>query len=732
MPFSPTSIRLVLSSSFLALGMAAGGPALAQAESTVTAEQAAPYDGGIQDIVVTAQRRAQNLQDVPVSVTALTASVLEDSGVASVENLPMMVPGLVMTRQSRGAQPYIRGVGSQNTVPGNENAVATYVDGVYYSDPGASLFSFNNIERIEVLKGPQGTLFGRNATGGLINVVTQDPTVDPQLRASLSYGNYDTVEGNLYVSGGSGNIAADLAVYGVHQGDGFGRYLYVDGHPDANRRREIALRSKIKWTPSEDDTFILVADYRNMTGDIGTSRTVYPGAILAGGTPFRGSIHDATGTVVTDVPHSADYGVSLNYRRNLGEIDLSILSAYRSNEVRMIYDQDVGPLFLSHLDQSQDNRTFQTEVLLNGQAGALNWTAGIFYFQARARFNPIRFGSGTPAGNSDLFSTQQTHSYAAFAQGTLALGPSTNVTAGFRYTVDEREFYAKRFSVEPNPIPAGTIIQTSVQQRTFKEPTWRLGIDQKLSDRVMVYVSYNRGFKSGVFNLANPAAPPVNPEKLDAFEVGLKSELFDRLLRLNVSAFHYKYKDIHLNTVQAGITSLFNAARGEINGGEVEVVFAPRLGTGTLEVMGNLSILDAKYTRFPDGPITTPNPAGGNFTSLGDLAGNKMIRSPDWTTNFSVSYNLPVSFGEIGFNANYYHSDGFYWEADNRTRQDAYDVLNGSLSLRFGRDNDYRVWVFGNNLTNEKYYTGVAENSFGDTSSAAPPRTYGVGFEVRF
>lgn len=714
-------------------GLAATVSALAMGATALA--QTPPSDQeeaeGVGEIIVTAQRRGENMQDVPISVTAVTAENLEELGVSNTELLTAVVPGLSMTRQGRGGQPYIRGVGSQNTVPGNENAVATYVDGVYYADPGGSLFSFNNIERIEVLKGPQGTLFGRNATGGLIQVITSEPTTDLQFRAGVSYADYDTTEGNVYVSGGNGPVAADLAVYGIHQGEGFGRYLNVAGNPDANVREEYAVRSRLLIDLSPNNSLIFSADYRTATGDYGVSRNAYAPTIMAGGFPMTGSIQDANGAFETDVANSDDYGVSVNYRHDFGGFQLSWITAYRHNGYQMIYDQDIGPAFLSSLNQTQSTETHQHELLLTG-GDRLRWTAGLFIFDADARFDPIMLRSGIAAGNSDLYSRQETQSYAAFAEGTFALTEQTDITLGIRYTNDEREFTARRFAAGANPNPPGSLIQSANSATTFEEPTYRVGIDHDITDDLMIYAMYNRGFKSGVYNLVNPAAPAVRPEILDAFEVGFKSQWFDNALRLNASAFYYDYQDIHLNTVQAGLTSIFNAAGGEVTGGEIEILWAPRVSVGELDISANLSLLDAQYTEFPAGPISTPNPAGGNVGSIGDLSGNDMIRSPNWTLNVGANYTVPVSFGELGFNINVYHNDGFYWEADNRTRQDAYSLVNLSTWIDFGEAQNYRLRFFANNATDEEYFVGVAENSFGDTGMAGMPRIIGVGVEFRY
>jgi iron complex outermembrane receptor protein len=232
--------------------------------------------------------------------------------------------------------------------------------------------------------------------------------------------------------------------------------------------------------------------------------------------------------------------------------------------------------------------------------------------------------------------------------------------------------------------------------------------------------------------LTNLGAPAVGPETLDAYEVGIKSEFLDHSIRLNAAAFYYKYKGVQLTTTQVGVTSYFNAAEGRIKGGEAELTLAPRVSFGDLLINAGLSYLNAFYDSFPRGQITTPNPAGGNIQTLGDLSGNRMIRSPKWTATLGVDYSIPVGVNELGLDVSYYYNDGFFWDPDNRLAQPAYKLLNAEISYGFGPEKRYRVRAFGKNLTNQLYYFYVAGATLVDVAQAADPRTYGIGFDVKF
>lgn len=707
------------------LALAAHGPVTAQ---PIPSEEAAEADAGrTNDIIVTAQRREQRLQDVPITVSVVSADTLAAAGVGETESLLAVIPGLVNTRQLKGSTPFIRGIGTQSGAPGVESPVALYVDGVYFMNPNGNIFALNNIQRVEVLKGPQGTLFGRNTTGGLIHVVTRDPEAGFSLNGSLNYGNYDTKEGALYVTGGSDVIAADLALYGVRS-DGYGKYLNIGG--DANYVHETAGRAKILWRPGTNTRVTLSADYTNNQGDMGLTRNAVPGSRILTNLPFRGTIYDTQSGTRSDVDIDS-WGASLRIQHDLGDVSLQSITAYRRVKASAFFDQDAVPARFADVAFTDSNRTFQQELLLNGQMGRLNWTGGLFFLAAKSLYDPLAVRSIAPPNNFDIISPQRLRSYAGFVDGTFAITDSTNVTAGVRYTIDERRFQATQTAMPGHPAP-GTIIASRNDKATFKKLTWRAVVDQKLGEDVLLFASFNRGFKAGVFNASAILQPVIRPEVVDAFEVGLKSDLLDRLLRLNVSAYHTVAKDIQLTRQTLGAQTIFNAAKGRVNGIEVETILSPRMPTGDLSVFASFTYMDAKYTSFPLGQITVPSPTGANLVQVADLTGREMIRSPDWTFSAGIDYTVPIGEAELGFSGNYYHSDGFFWEPDNRLRQVPYDLLSAQLSYSFGRDHRYRVRLFGKNLLDEEYHSYANAGGLGDLAAPAPPRTYGVGFDFRF
>jgi iron complex outermembrane receptor protein len=697
-------------------------PPLPGAGGAVAAEDARTRSGGIEEVTVTAQRRAESVQSVPISISTVSTGQMEQAVLLRTDDLMQVVPGLVVTRQLSGGTIYIRGVGSQSIQPGVESPVATYVDGVYYPTATGSIFSFNNVRQVEVLRGPQGTLFGRNATGGLISIKTLMPSAEESMVGSIGYGDYETVTGDLYLNGGSDTLAGDVAMYGTYQGEGFGQNL-VTGE-DVNYIREVAVRSKVLWSPTQEDRFIFGADWSRDETDLGVVRPVYPGGVLIDGSTYVGQPYDSRSNYPEEVKVD-HWGLSLTYERDFGSMKFTSLSAYRDLVYSFSLDQDSTPVPLVNVNAEEDSHSFQQELILVGETPRFTWTAGVFLFFAENSYNPLAVRSPiVPPLNFNTVTQQDTQSYAVFTQETFHLGDNTNLTAGLRYTSDERRITGSQVSSA-----TGATLATANDESTFPETTWRLALDHKLTEDVLFYVSYNRGFKSGVYATGSVANRPVEPEVLDAFETGLKSDLFDDVLRLNVAAFYYDYQDIQLNRIEQGAGILLNAAEGEAYGGEVEATFAPRLESAMLEINANLSLLHTEYTSFPDGPTFTPNPGGGNIPGVADLSGNEMIRSPGFTFNFGVAYSAPVGKGSIELSANYYRSDDFKWEPDGRLTQPAYDVVNAQIGYAFGHDQRYRFRLWGKNLTDSLYYTYAIESVLGDSGGAAPPRTYGLAFD---
>ncbi|QTH23922.1 TonB-dependent receptor [Rhizorhabdus wittichii] len=702
----------------LALIASASGAALAQATPAAPAPAAAAADdGGIAEIVVTAQRRAQNLQNVPIAVTALAAKTLEAANIQGTPDLVILTPGLTFNSVGGYGQPRIRGIGTTADTPTLENPIATYVDGVYYAHQGGSILSFNNIERIEVLKGPQGTLFGRNATGGLIQIITREPGQAVEGEASLSYENYKTLTANAYLGGGlSETVAADLALYVRRQGDGYGDNL-VTGQ-EINKTDSFAARSKWVATPGDHTKLTFIADYARNSG--ATAQGPAPGTTPPGGTPLLDGQD-----VAVPAPYRNRFtqgGASLKIEHEFDVLHFVSTTAYRKSRGTIFFPNAVtDPAFLTLVKLYDRAEQASQEFQLQSPAGAgLDWTAGLYLFYADGGWRPAALSGGglAPLTGIAFDSGQKTYSGALYGQSTIHLGEGTGLTLGLRYTIDRRKWHAEQ-SFDA-PFPLGPFADEG--KKTFRKLTWRVSLDHKFDSGVLVYASANRGFKSGGFNDLVIPATPYLPETLDAYEVGLKSTLFDRRLRFNAAGFYYDYKNLQVTRYSNGILVLYNGAGAEIYGldldAEASVSSRLRLGLG-------LSLVHGRYTSFPNADITTPAPGGGTIIATGSAKGNRLSYTPDWTLNLSADYSVPLPNGSLDLNMTYYHSDGFVGSPDERLRQGRYDTLNASFGWT-SRDKNWAVTAFGRNLTDKRYAAAIYAQANGDGVQYAAPRTYGL------
>lgn len=686
------------------------------------AQQATASNGPAQvaDIVVTAQRRTENLQNVPIAVTALTSERMASQGITGTLALTAVAPSLQINQTSNFGSIYLRGVGSNLADPTSEPSVATYIDGVYISSPQGNFFSFNNIERIEVLKGPQGTLFGRNATGGVIQVVTRDPSQKPAADISVGYGNYNTFSQSFYGTAGiTTGLAADIAIIHENQADGYGRNLTLN--KDVFKGHNVGIRSKWLWTPAEGTEVRFTADYSHAFNNNayqygpGVVSPSYPGAPLYAG-PYnaRSNLEQKVDT--------KSWGGALRLDQDLGGIKLTSITSRRKSTPFFQLDSDQGPSTLGGSIYHSYVRNWSQEIQLSNQTkGNFDWVAGLFYFDVAGGYNPWQ-----SIGGGFLWKAQQTtRAWAGYGQATLRLESGTSFTGGLRWTTEDQKMSSINLTTPVNAFSASI---------NHKKLTWRIAVNQELADHVMGYVSYNRGFKSGGFNLLdtgvlnkNPVTftPSYNPEVVDAFEAGIKSDLFDRRLRLNIAAFYYDYQDIQLQkTVESG-NRILNAASAIVKGLEAEFEAA---ATSNLTIRGGLSLLDAKYKDFPGAPAVTAN----GVPSVIDASGNRLVAAPKFTGNLGVEYRTQVGGNPVIASVNAVHNGGFYWHADNRLRQAPYTVLNATLTMNLA-DDKYQVRLWGKNLGGEKYYVSKAEvQGRGDWTMLAPPRTYGVTFLAHF
>ena len=702
----------------------------------------------LEEVTVTAQRRAERLQDVPVTVTALSAQKLEDLGVTDTLALSTVTPGLMMSQVQGFAQPRIRGVGATTNGAGLEPPVATYIDGVYIAAAPAALWSLNNIDRVEVLKGPQGTLFGRNATGGLIQLITLDPQQDPRGSASISYGNYQDVTGNVYASGGlTRGLAADVALRYESQGEGWGTNV-ATGDQTLKLNHDFAARTKWLLSGDAGTQVRLSLDYENRSSsrDILKLGDQYPGtynnAVFGGPFPQGGRYDIDAG--FDPVNQLKAWGVSLQVKQSFGAVEFQSISAYRHTWYFFPIDANTTQAFIITLPITQKDEQFSQEFQLSsGDRGPLKWVAGVFYLEAPDQFDPyiIEFGptfispvANVPV-NIDVKDKQVTHSVAEYAQATYEIVTNTDLTLGARYTNEiKHESGNSTFIVDTVPYgttpvpPVNSGIPNSV---SFDDFTYRVALDHRFLPDVMGFVSYSTGFKSGGFNLAFTSNPPFQPEKIYAAEAGIKSEFLDRRLRLNVSGFHYDYRNIQVGKYDNGSELVYNGARARVWGADLDTEV---LITREFSLNGGLSYLDARFTSFPNADQVVPIPGlppnlGGTITT--SAAGKELPFSPTLQFNVGAEYKIPVSFGRFILDANYYRTGKYYAAPDNVAYQSAYDLLDLSLAWRSLSDRlSVRGWV--RNVGNTYYSTQLLEGGQGVAITPGPPRTYGATLEYRF
>jgi iron complex outermembrane receptor protein len=405
-------------------------PCSAMAEDA--AAQAAPAQDGapsVADIIVTANKRAENLQKVPISIAAFTAKAIDTQGIKSVVDLPQLTPGLGFTRTLVGTNAFLRGVGTTSAGYSTESPIATYVDGLYMPNSAASSFSFNNIERIEVLKGPQGTLYGRNTTGGLIHVITKEPGDVTAVDTSVSYGNYNTVQANFYGSTPlSDTVAVNLAALYVNQADGWGRNQFTG--QEAYKFKDVGVQGKIRWQAAPDTKLTLRGFFDKVETDQGNAVAMYPGSVGTDGSTYGGKYQ--INSRLTPFAHQRQYSVSLKAEQGLGFANLTSITGYIDNASPSLQTQ--SPVLgqplpgqgTINLGGYQTAKTFSQELQLtsNNKASPFQWMVGAFYYHDNSMIQINVYGTCIGAICAAPLPTQttgyaNTRSYAGFAEAPI-------------------------------------------------------------------------------------------------------------------------------------------------------------------------------------------------------------------------------------------------------------------------------------------------------------------------
>ena len=727
---------------------------------------------GLQEIIVTAQRRAENLQRVAVPVTAVSGDALANAGVTETANLGKLVPSLVVQPTGGTTSFFLRGVGTASQNSFSENAIAFNYNGVYIGRPTAPAGVFYDLERVEVVKGPQGTLYGRNATGGAINVLPRKPTLGHFSAEGLfEYGNYDAKKGFVAVNLPIGETVALRVAGQIVDRDGF----LSDGYDD---ERGEAARASLLFRPSPDWSMTLVGDYYRQHGRgngavlLSSAAFTAPplkdrigladpraNAIIAGyaatqfAPPFCGSFGGfvRSGCVstasTTGYLNNRFYGLGAQIEGDMGFASLTVLPAWRKSRVDL---ETYVPGFLGKLQEDTDQMSLEVR-LTSPDTGRLRYVFGAFFFNEQQEATNF-FRQGT-ISTTRFTPDVDTQSLAAFGQLTFVVTDTLRLIGGGRYTKeDKRQRTAAASGGLPGPIEPmlGTPITGAL---TFEKFTWKAGIELDAGPASLVYANVATGFKSGGFFVASPPNNSYAPEELTAYTVGTKNRFLDNKLQVNLEAFYWKYLNQQITFVggiptdngivaQGSITT--NAGRSHMYGAELDLRFAPsRLD----QFFVNVQYLRGRYDDLRTAnfsPTGSPVPTGCTVTGTRaanpgingalffdiDCSGKPTANSPEWAAN--IGYERTVELGRdlsllLGARTNLETSRFLNTNYRPEESQGGFMMSDLYATLR-GPANRWSLTGFVNNVENRAVLARAGTRPILNfpVGTLRPPRTYGV------
>jgi iron complex outermembrane receptor protein len=713
--------------------------AAAANEAIDQAATAAPVEDT--DIVVTARRRAENLQDVPIAVTAYQGEALERMGAADITDLSDTTPNVTL-ETSRGTNTtltaFIRGVGQQDPVAGFEAGVGLYLDDVYLNRPQAAVLDIYDVERIEVLRGPQGTLYGRNTIGGAIKYVTRRLSELPTLSARANLGTYNQID---VVVSGSTPIAPGFKV-GASAArltrDGFGDNL-TNGLENYNRD-VWAFRGTIEMEPTDAFSIRFTGDYTKDNSNPRGGHRLIPG--LLSGAPVLADVYDTRAGLVLPKQEIEAFGGAMHIDLKLSDaLTLRNIAAYREDRSATPIDFDALPAQDVDVPAIYSNHQFSDELQLLYESKKLNGVAGFYYLNAEARnifdVNLSTTGAliGVPGFTASTFGEVHTKTWAAFADFSYSFSDQFQLSLGGRYTSDRRQSTVIRKNLIGGTSPElggagvqlGALTSNFLGEKTFKEFTPRASITFQPNDENTFYASWSKGFKGGGFDPRglSTAAPDLNgngvreaaeifdyflfdPEKVTNYELGYKASLLDRRLRIALAGFYADYRDVQvpgssgavINGVPTFVGVTTNAGKASFKGFEAEVLATLFRGTdgSRLSFSGTLGYLDAQYDEF------VTNVAGKGPVDVADF--RRIQNTPKWTTSGTLDFSTPAAGGTIDINTTLsWRSKTFQFETPNPfLDQPGYSLWDANL-VWTSRDDRFSIGLHAKNILDKQYIT---------------------------
>lgn len=701
------------------------------------------------DIVVTATKRAENLMDIPVAISAYTGETLTTVGIVDAQSLSIANPSIVYNNTGALAQPYIRGVGSRLLQNGLDPSVATYVDNRYIARQTAIVLDFFDVERVEVLKGPQGVLFGRNASAGAIRIITNDVSDEFEGHIRAGYGNY-----NQWKLDGAVNIPlgdmAGLRVSGMtsHR-DGFVTNLIEDGRHEWDDKKFSAIRGKLRLEPSDSFEANLTLSYWTQDDNSGNETNVvgpldWHVGIANGGITGVDSRHVAT--MVDGTNDKEELAADLGLKFDLGAITLQSFTTYSDTDNTLTFDGDGSSFPAVDAIIFEDAKVFSQELQLSSNSsGPLEWILGGYYYHEDTDYVITIFGAGINQGLQNV----RTESWAAFGQLKYDITDNFSITAGGRYTHDNKKVDLRtsdKLGTSTAPaIAARTPLSNDLSWKKFT-PTVTL---EYKADDTLVYAKFARGYKSGGVVYPYAVGTEVDPEVLDMYEVGLKSAFADRKARLTLSGYYYDYKDLQVTRAAAGVLPPVvvtqNASNAELYGIDADLTWNV---TPAFTLTGSFSWQHSEYKGYDDATakiyqrVLNPAAAAGMIDVLFPNAnGHQLLRAPEFSAFVSATYGIPVGDGTMPLTVSFAHKGSYDFDfvydppgalesgTTSVLHQKSYNLVNARLAYVPAGER-WEVAIWGNNLFKEDYFDDVVGAGVGLRASYGAPRTYGI--EARF
>ncbi len=677
-------------------------------------------------IIISPEWRPINAQSVAKSVSQFSGEQLDATGTQNTIDLQYDTPGFVFKTNSVLGQPYLRGVGSDIITAGAEASVATFIDGIYQPRAFDSIIDFYDIDRVEVIRGPQAVSLGRNVFGGAVSIHSRDPVFYRSAWADVLYGDYDKRQfrGAINIPVPAAHMALRLAGSTARR-DGYSYNRFLD--EDADNENYQAMRGKLLYRPGSNFSMLLTADYREEASNRAIAPWPDPNNGVNGGIEAGGIVPDDPRKLTSNVRpdlniESARYSVRANWK--MDQRELVSTTALLETDVTIALDLDGTNADFAGNFPSADSTAFMQEFrLFSTTKDRFNWTLGAFFLQEDARQTlDVRLPQAGIVSHPD--GKVDTLSWALFGQVDYQFDSHWRARAGVRHSRDRR----KLDLVKTVSSPSGVSTTAQNEQEAWQATTPELVLEYTPQDDRLYYVSVSRGYKAGGYNTSS-IQPAFDPEYLWAWEFGVKSRLLDQRLQFNAAFFYYDYQDMQLRTPPEDASNgtfprVINAAKSIIRGIDIETRYRPTWNFG---LSLNATLMDARFENFvsmdPNNPAENP-----------DRSGDPLPQAPELSVNVGSDYTWPVDYGTITFRAGYRYQSAVYFNIykDNDVKEKGYGIVNASLEFESRKGRWYGE-LYGRNLTDELYAQSIIRNDplIGIKYFWGAPRTVGLRLGYR-